>query len=146
MKKHVPLDKNFEARVRESFSKQTIMNSIGAELKTVEPGRIVIEMPFNKNYCQQNGFLHAGVITTIVDSACGYAAISLMPEGSDALTVEFKINLLSPAVGEKIVAIGKVIKAGKTITISSGEVFSVNNKGEQKQIALMQATLIKSNL
>jgi len=146
MKKYNPLDPNFEFRIKESFSRQTIMNSIGAEIKNVSPGRVEIEMPFNKNYCQQNGFLHAGVITTIVDSACGYAALSLMSADADALTVEFKVNFLAPAAGEKIVAIGEVIRAGNTITIATGEVFAYDGSDKGKQIALMQVTLIKSNL
>ena len=133
---------DFEAVVRDSFKKQQIMAEMGAELISVEPGRTEIGMPFNDRLTQQDGFLHAGAITTLADSACGYAALSLMPAGSSVLAVEFKINFLSPVKGESVMAVGEVIKAGNTITVCRGQVYS-REKGESKLAAQMQATMIR---
>lgn len=135
------MNSNFEKAVRASFAKQTFLKTIGAELIRVSAGEVEIELPFRSDLCQQHGFLHAGVVTSIVDTACGYAALSMMPEGSEVLSVEFKINLLSPAVGEKFWARGKVVKAGKTLTFVNGEVLAKNG-GEEKLIATMMATMI----
>jgi uncharacterized protein (TIGR00369 family) len=117
------------------------MNLIGAELVKVVPGEVEIQIPYRHDLTQQHGFLHAGIITTIVDSACGYAAFSLMPPDASVLTVEFKVNLLSPAKGELFVARGKVVKPGRTITVCSGEVFSMDDE-EPKLLATMTATMI----
>lgn len=136
-----PPDPNFESRVRASFDRQGAIISIGAKLIDLIPGEARIEMPFNPSFTQQDGFLHAGIVTTIVDSACGYAAYTLMPADSRVLTVEYKVNFLFPAKGEKFIAIGKVVKPGRTLTICSGEVFAYEN-GKEKQAALMQATMI----
>jgi len=138
------LDPDFESRVRASFDRQGAIVSIGAKLVSLIPGEARIEMPFNASFTQQDGFLHAGIVTTIVDSACGYAAYTLMPAGSRVLTVEYKVNFLSPAKGEKFTAIGRVIKPGRTLTVCSGEVFAYE-KDEEKQVALMQATMITIN-
>ena len=100
----VPQDTDFEARVRESFARQGAMETIGARLRWVAPGAAEIELPFRADLTQQHGYLHAGIVTAVVDSACGYAAMSLTPPGADVLSVEFKINLLSPAAGELLVA------------------------------------------
>jgi uncharacterized protein (TIGR00369 family) len=136
-----PRDPNFEPRIRSSFARQRVMNTIGATMTTVEPGRIEITMPFRDDLTQQNGYMHAGIVATILDSACGYAALSLMPADVDALTVEYKINLLRPAVGEKLIARASVIKAGKTLTVSSGEV--VARTGEKEAIvATMTGTIM----
>ncbi len=135
------LDPALEAHVRERFTRQHAMLSMGASLSYLAPGEARIEMPFNPNFTQQDGFIHAGVITTIVDSACGYAAFTLIPTDQRILTVEFKVNFMSPARGEKFIATGKVIKVGRTLTVCSGEVQSLEN-GERKLIALMQATMI----
>ncbi|MBI5054461.1 MAG: PaaI family thioesterase [Chloroflexi bacterium] len=135
------VNSNIEKAVRASFAKQTFLKTIGAELIGVSAGEVEIELPFRSDLCQQHGFLHAGVVTSIVDTACGYAALSMMPEGSEVLSVEFKINLLSPAVGEKFLARGKVVKAGKTLTFVNGEVLAKNGSGE-KLIATMSATMI----
>jgi uncharacterized protein (TIGR00369 family) len=128
--------------VRESFARQTIMKTLGASLALVEKGRVQIELPYAEHICQQHGFLHAGVLSTIVDSACGYAGLTMMPEGSEVLTTEFKINLLSPAKGERFIAVGRVIKSGRTLTVAQGEITAV--EGEKLNvIAIMTATLIR---
>ena len=137
-----PRDPNYEARIRESFVKQSAMQTIGATIGAVQPGEVHIDLPFSHHITQQDGFLHAGIVTTLVDSACGYAAFTLMPVNSRVLSVEFKINLMSPAIGDRFIAIGKVIKPGRTITVCSGEVFAFEGK-ESKLVALMQATMIR---
>src|SRR5262249_23456018 len=128
-------------RVRASYGKQRAMATLGARLARVAPGAVEIELPFREDLTQQHGFLHAGVITTIADSACGYAAYSLMPADAAVLTVEYKINLVSPAAGERFVARGRVVKAGATITVCAAEVFAMQ-EGREKLVALMQATMI----
>lgn len=136
-----PSTPDFEYRVRSSFSQQSVMNLIGAKIVKVVPGEVDIQIPFRKDLTQQHGFLHAGIITTIVDSACGYAALSLMPTDASVLTVEFKVNFLSPAKGEWFIAKGKVVKPGRTITVCSGEVFTLGAE-EPKLIATMTATML----
>jgi uncharacterized protein (TIGR00369 family) len=136
-----PLDPDYEARVRASFARQKLMSSIKAEMTEIAPGRVVIEMPFDENFTQQNGFVHAGVITAIVDSACGYAAYSLMPADSDVLSVEYKVNFLAPAKGDRFTARGQVVRSGRTITVCEGEVTAVTEKKETV-IAVMLATMI----
>jgi uncharacterized protein (TIGR00369 family) len=128
--------------VRESFARQTIMATLGASLLSVEKGLVRIGLPHAPHICQQHGFLHAGVITTIVDSACGYAGLSVMPEGSAVLTVEFKVNLLAPGKGERFEAEGRVIKAGRTLVVTQGEVTAISG-GQRSTIALMTATLMR---
>jgi len=137
----VPQTSDFAKHVQSSFAQQSVMNLIGAELTTVLPGRVEILIPFRDDLTQQHGFLHAGIITTIVDSACGYAAFSLMPAGASVLTIEFKVNLLAPAKGERFLARGMVVKPGKTITVCSGEVFALGAE-ESKPIATMTATMM----
>jgi uncharacterized protein (TIGR00369 family) len=136
-----PMDSNFAEKVRESFARQPVMAFLGAELVRVGAGAVDIKLPFQENLAQQNGFLHAGITSTIVDSACGYAAFSLMPSGTDVLTTEFKINFLSPARGDYFLAKGRILKAGKTLTVARGDVFAVK-KGEEKLIATMLSTAI----
>lgn len=137
-----PPDPNYVTRIRANFYKQTAMQTIGATLGEIRPGEVSIELPYSDHITQQDGFLHAGIITTIVDSACGYAAYSLMPANSRVLSIEFKVNLMSPAIGERFVAIGKVVKPGRTITVCSGEVLAFQD-GESKLVALMQATMMR---
>ena len=139
--KFEPKDENFVEKVRESFASQTMMKFIGAEITRLEAGAIDIKLPYRKDLTQQNGFLHAGIITTIADSACGYAAFSLMPEGAEVLSVEFKVNLLSPAIGEEFVAEARVLRAGKTLTIVQGNVFALSDK-QRKHVATMLATMM----
>jgi uncharacterized protein (TIGR00369 family) len=137
-----PPDPGFESRVRSSFGLQQLMKTIHAELVQVSPGEVHIEIPFQDALTQQNGFIHAGIITSIVDSACGYAAYSLMAAASGVLTVEYKINLLSPAIGERFLAIGRVRKPGRTLTVCEGDVFA-HTQGEEKLVATMLATMMR---
>ena len=134
-------DPNFAARVRASFAKQRLMTTIGAELTEVKPGRVTLRLPFRDDLTQQHGFLHAGAIATLADSACGYAALSMMPEGAGVLSIEFKVNMLSPATGDAVVARGEVIRAGKTVMVCRADVFSLA-EGKEKLVAAMQATMM----
>ena len=136
-----PQSPNFAERVKDIFDEQPVMRLLGARLTRIEPGAIDIEIDYQKSLTQQNGFMHAGIITTIADSACGYAAFSLMPDEADVLSVEFKMNLLAPATGEKFVAKGHVLRAGKTLSVARGDVFAFTGD-EKKQIAAMQATIM----
>ncbi|MCK8601661.1 PaaI family thioesterase [Desulfoferrobacter suflitae] len=141
MKDFAAQDENYESRVRESFSKQNLMKTIGASLTKVLPGEVEISLGFRDDLTQQHGFIHAGVVSTLADTACGYAAFSLMAPDAAVLTVEYKINLLSPAVGESLVARGKVTKSGRTLTVCAGDVFALKN-GEKKMVATMIATIM----
>jgi uncharacterized protein (TIGR00369 family) len=129
-------------RVRASFAKQTVMATIGATLDSVEPGAVSISMPPNPALTQQHGYLHAGIIATIADSACGYAALSLMPEDAAVLSIEFKTNMLAPADGERFIARGKVIKPGRTIMVCDATVHAVRRGGEEKLVATMTGTMM----
>lgn len=122
MSEFVPKDPAFEPRLRASFARQKVMALIGAELTRVAPGRVEIELPFRDDLTQQHGFFHAGIVGTIADSAGGFAAYSLMPEGASVLSVEYKINLMAPAQGERLVASGQVIRPGRTLTVCDLEV------------------------
>ncbi|MEK6300894.1 MAG: PaaI family thioesterase [Acidobacteriota bacterium] len=135
-------DPNLEKRIRASFAQQSLMTTIGARMTKVSPGEVVIELPFRSDLTQQHGFVHAGVITAIVDSACGYAALSLMPPDSGVLTVEYKANFVSPAKGEKFIATGRVVKPGRTLTVCSGDVVAVE-EGNEKIVATMLATMMR---
>lgn len=134
-------DPDFDERVRRSFERQTFMATLGAELATVEPGHVVIELPFRDDLVQQHGYLHAGVVTSVADSACGYAALSLMRPEVNVLSVEFKVNLLAPASGERFRAVGRVVRAGRTLTVCAGEVYALR-EGGALLVALMQATMM----
>jgi uncharacterized protein (TIGR00369 family) len=142
MRKFDPPDAQFEPRVRASFDAQPLMRTLGATLAKVTPGEVHISLPFNAAFTQQNRFVHAGVITSIVDNACGYAAFSLMPAGTGVLTVEFKVNLINPAKGERFLAVGKVVKPGRTLMICVGEV-TAHGDGAAKLVAMMQATMMQ---
>ena len=135
-----PIDPQFETRVRASFGRQRAMQTIGATLARVAPGEVEIVLPYRAELTQQHGFLHAGMVATILDSACGYAAFSLMASDVAVLTVEYKINLLRPAEGDRFVARGHVVRAGKTITVCSGDVFGYAAENE-KLVATMLATV-----
>ena len=130
----------FAADVRKSFAAQSIMQTIGAQLSRVEPGIVEISLPYRTDLTQQNGYLHAGIITTIADSAAGYAAFTLMPTGASVLSVEFKVNLLRPASGEMFLARAEVIKAGKTLTVVRADVFGISGN-ERALVATMQGTM-----
>ena len=136
-----PKDPDYEHKVRNSFDDQAVMHSIGARLSDLAPGEVEISMPFNPQMTQQHGFLHGGIVTTILDSACGYAALSLMSADAGILTIEFKVNLLAPAAGEHFHARGKVKKPGRNITVTEGELYAEQD-GEQKLIASMVATMM----
>lgn len=136
-----PLNPSFARDVADSFARQPIMKLIGARLSLVEPGVVEITLPYRADLAQQNGYLHAGIVTTIADSACGYAAYTLMPAGSNVLSVEFKVNLLRPAQGETFFVRAEVIKAGRTLTVVRADVFAVT--GDDKVlVATMQGTMI----
>lgn len=117
-----PRDPDFAAKVRDSFARQGIMAHLGARLEKVEPGLVEIALDFRRELSQQHGYFHAGVVATVADSAAGYAAFTLMPAGSSVLSVEFKVNLLAPADGQRLVARGRVVRAGRTLTVCSLEV------------------------
>jgi uncharacterized protein (TIGR00369 family) len=136
-----PKDSAFELKVRENFGRQAVMGEIGAVLGRVEPGEVEIELPFRAELTQQHGFIHAGIMATILDSACGYAAFSLMPASASVLSIEFKINLLAPAIGDSLLAVGTVVRPGRTITASRGEAFS-RSEGQKEPVAVMQATMM----
>jgi len=136
-----PKDVNFEARVRDSFARQALMRLIGARLARVEPGLAEIELPFRADLTQQHGYLHAGITSAIADSAGGYAAFTLFPAESSILTVEFKINLVAPAAGERFLAVGRVLRPGRTLTVCGLEVIALLGS-ERTIIALGQQTLI----
>ena len=132
----------FAEEIKASFAKQTIMGLIGAELSRIEPGVIEITLPFRADLAQQHGYLHAGIVTTIADSACGYAAYSLMPPKSEVLSVEFKVNLMRPAKGEMFVAVAEVVKSGRTLTVARADVFGVDHSGKRELVATMLGTMM----
>ncbi len=123
----IPKNPDFEECVRDSFSRQGIMELIGARLSRVEPGLVEIELPYRADLTQQHGFFHAGITSTIADSAGGYAAYSLMPAEASVLTTEFKINLLAPAEGELLRALGRVVRPGRLLTVCDVDVFALKD-------------------
>ncbi|MEM7087192.1 MAG: PaaI family thioesterase [Bacteroidota bacterium] len=137
-----PRDPNFQKKVRDSFDQQQFMEHIGATLVEVRPGYCEIRVPFQESLTQQNGFFHAGVISTIADNSAGYAAFSLMAVEASVLTVEFKLNLLSPGKGDMLIGRGQVLKSGKTLTVCRSDLFVVQN-GKEKLCAAGQSTLIQ---
>jgi uncharacterized protein (TIGR00369 family) len=136
-----PKDPAFEARVRESFSRQRHMATLGAEIVFIAPGEVHLALPFAEQFCQQNGFMHAGAIASVADSANGYAAYTLAPPDTDVLAVEFKINLLAPARAEGFLACARVLRAGRTLTVCQAEVFTTGAT-ERLLIATMLSTII----
>jgi uncharacterized protein (TIGR00369 family) len=136
-----PKDPGFADRVRASFDRQAAMETIGASLVAVDPGRVVIELPWAQKLTQQHGFLHAGMVATALDSACGYAGFSLMPADAAVLTIEYKINLLAPAQGERFRMEGLVVKPGRTVTVAEGRAWAIGADGD-KLIATMACTLM----
>ena len=137
----VPETADFIARVRESFAKQGAMQTLDAELTRIEQGAVDICLDWAQGLTQQHGFLHAGMVSTALDSACGYAGLTQMPEGAAVLTIEFKINLLAPAKGQRFRMEGRVIKPGRTITVTEGRAYAVDS-GQEKLIATMGCTLM----
>lgn len=133
---------DLQERIATSFQAQGLMTTLGAELVRVAEGEVHIALPFSERLSQQHGFLHAGAITSILDSACGYAALTKAPPGCEVVTAEFKINLLRPALGDRFLAIGKVQNAGRSLTVCTGEVQAFSGDGSTpKVVALMQATI-----
>ena len=137
-----PPDAGYELRVRENFGRQSVMQLLGASLARVEAGAVDILLPYRNDLTQQDGYLHAGIITTVADSACGYAAYTLMPAGSNVLSVEFKVNLLRPASGDTFVAEARVLKAGGTLTVTRCDIYG-RSADQSKLVATMLATLIR---
>lgn len=137
----LPRTPDFEQRVRDSFARQGVMGTLGAQLLRVEPGVVEIGLDWAPGLTQQHGFLHAGVVSTALDSACGYAGFSLMAADAAVLTIEFKINLLAPAKGQRFRMVGTVLKPGRTITVAEGQAFAIDN-GQEKLIATMGCTLM----
>ena len=136
-----PADKDFSRRVQSSFDQQHAMKTIGARMTELTPGRVVIGFNYHKKLTQQHDFIHAGILSTVMDSACGYAAYSLMPTNAEVLTVEFKINLMSPAKGEYFYAVGEVVKAGRTISVANCTMFAKTGE-TAKPVATMTGTLM----
>ena len=137
----MPEQAEIAARVRDSFARQSIMTTLGAAVAEVRPGEVEIVLPFSNHILQQHGFIHAGAVATIADTACGYAALTMMPREAAVLTTEFKINLLSPAKGDRLRAIGRVIHNGKTLVVTLGEVFAETG-GASKQVAMITASMM----
>jgi len=138
----VPKDPQFESRVRASFEKQTFMATLGATLARVEPGEVTIDLPVREALSQQHGSVHAGAIASVLDSAAGYAALSLMPPGAAVLSVEFKLNLLEPAVGQRIEARARVVRSGRTLSACTAEAWAIDAKGNERLVALLQGTMM----
>jgi uncharacterized protein (TIGR00369 family) len=134
-------DPDYTAKVRGSFDRQAAMTLIGAAMTRVEPGFCEVQLPYRADLTQQHGFIHGGIVAMIADSACGYAGYSMMPPGGSVLTVEYKINMLSPGQGERLIARGRVLKPGKSLVITQCEVFAVQN-GAEKLVAVLQQTLM----
>jgi uncharacterized protein (TIGR00369 family) len=127
-------------RIFASFNQQSFMQTLGAQLTAAQEGEVSIELPFSEALCQQQGFLHAGVVATLADNVCGYAALTKTPAGADVVTAEFKINFVRPAIGERLVAVGTVETAGKRLCVCRGEVSAIS-QGNRKVVALVQATV-----
>ena len=136
-----PRDPAFAERVRESFERQRFMSTLGARLVSVAPGAVDVELPFADSLVQQHGYLHAGAVAAAMDSACGYAALTLLDAGAAVLTVEFKVDLLEPAAGERVVARGRVLRAGRTLTRCRAEAAALAG-GAERHVASMSATIM----
>ena len=136
-----PRDPDWDAKVRASFARQTFMETIGARILALSPGYCEVELPFRRDLLQQNGYLHGGLVTTIAANATGYAAFSLMPPNSSVLGVDYKINLLDPAAGERFIAIGRVLKPGRTLSVVEGDI-EAEAAGKRKLIAKMLTTMM----
>jgi uncharacterized protein (TIGR00369 family) len=135
----------FETVIRSSFAAQGLLSLLGADLVRVEAGHIEVALPFSDRITQQQGFFHGAAVATIADVAGGYAALSLMPAGSEVVTVEYKINFVKPAIGERLTAVGDVIRAGRSITVCRVDVFA-NSKGAQSLCAILQASFARVEL
>lgn len=136
-----PRDADFERRVRASFARQRLMETLGARLLRVAPGEVEVALGFREDLTQQHGYLHAGVVASVVDSACGYAALTLTEAGAEVLSIEFKLNLLSPARGREFVARARVKRAGRNVTVCTGDLYT-SEGGPEKAVATMLATMM----
>jgi len=136
-----PADPEFEARVRASFARQAAMATIGASIARASPGEVVIELPYAAHLTQQHGFLHGGIVGAALDSACGYAASTLMPADVGVLSIEYKINFVAPAKGQTFRMVGTVVKPGRTISVVEGRAWGID-EGREKLIATMSTTLM----
>jgi uncharacterized protein (TIGR00369 family) len=134
-----------QERIAASFKAQGLMVTLGAQLVSVADGEVQIALPYSEQHSQQHGYVHAGAITSIVDSACGYAALTKAPPECEVVTAEFKINLLRPAIGDRFLAIGRVQSSGKLLTVCTGEVLAFSGS-TSKVIAIMQATVVNVRL
>jgi uncharacterized protein (TIGR00369 family) len=137
-----PEDPDFQSAVRQSFERLTLMKTIGASLERVSPGDVEVRLPFRNDLTQHHGFMAAAVLTAVVDVACGYAAMSLMPPGSSVLTIEYKANFLAPAQGERMLARGRVVHPGRTVTVCTGDVVAVD-RGQETLVATLLATMMR---
>jgi uncharacterized protein (TIGR00369 family) len=139
-----PRDPDFEKRVRSSFARQAALQTLGATVERVAPGEVELTLPFRSDLTQQHGFLHAGVVTAVIDSACGYAALTLMEPGTAVLSVEFKVQLMAPARGARFRALGRVVRAGRTLTVVMGELRAIEDKAaaDGEVVALMTGTMM----
>jgi uncharacterized protein (TIGR00369 family) len=134
---------SMESRIAASFRAQGLMSTLGASLAFVGDGEVHIALPFSLAISQQHGYVHAGAITSVLDSACGYAALTRAPEDHEVVSAEFKINLMRPAIGDRFLAIGRVQNAGRLLTVCTGEVRAlVGAESEFKVVAIMQATMV----
>jgi uncharacterized protein (TIGR00369 family) len=136
-----PQDPSFAARTKASFARQRAMASLGITITRLEPGEIELTMPYHLSFSQQHGYMHAGIIATALDSACGYAAYTLMPADAEILTVEFKTNLLAPARGERFLFRARVVKPGRTITVADAQAIAIDGERE-RLVATMTSTLM----
>ena len=136
-----PRDPDYEAKVRSSFGRQTAMQTLGAVVSKVSPGKVEIEMPYRADLTQQHGFIHGGIVTAIIDSACGYAAFSLSAPDTAVLTVEYKVNFVAPAKGQRLLARGEVVRPGATVAVCKGDVLAYDD-GEEKLVATMLSTMM----
>ncbi|HYD77342.1 PaaI family thioesterase [Ramlibacter sp.] len=136
-----PLDPEFESRVRGSFARQAAMQTIGASMVRAEPGEVEIQLPWSAHVTQQHGFVHGGIVGAALDSACGYAASTLMPADVGVLSIEYKVNFVAPARGQRFRMVGTVVKPGRTISVVEGRAFALD-EGREKLVATMSATMM----
>ena len=136
-----PKDPDFAERGRRSFDRTPVLATVGARIDRIEPGLVDLSFPVAPHLLQQHGFVHMGAVSTLADTACGFAALTLMPKGAGVLTVEFKMNMMAPASGDRVVARGRVVRAGRTLTLTQANVYALA-AGRERHVALMTATMM----
>ncbi len=136
-----PCDPQYAERVQRDFDRQEVLRTMQISIERIEPGEVVLSMPFQSALTQQHGFLHAGVVATLIDTACGYAAFTLMPADAQVLSVEFKVNLMRPSRGDRFTAVGRVRKAGRTVSVVEGDLLA-HDADQQKLVATMNGTMM----